>query len=159
MAVSPLGPVRSMVEISAGICFRLISKAPNLVSFEEYPACRAAVGASVKSALISAPRFPQILPTNLGSRSESRTNGGGAVRFNASWKRLLTGHRNHHLASLFTSAVRSLNDVKPAGPIERSVECDYERTVAAVATAARRATAANPVIVRCFVMGKGSRLE
>jgi len=47
--------------------------------------------------------------------------------------------------------VRSLNDVKPARPLE--LEFGYERIVAAVATAARRATAAKPVIVRCLVMG------
>lgn len=55
--------------------------------------------------------------------------------------------------SLFTSAVSSLNGIMPEDAIGRSINAERDRIVAAVAAIASRATAPNPVIVRCLVMG------
>lgn len=66
-----------------------------------------------------------------------------------------TGGRSSSVASsLFSSAARTFNDPTPADTVGRFVEGDL--MVATVAAVASRATATNPVIVRCFVIGTSS---
>jgi hypothetical protein len=53
---------------------------------------------------------------------------------------------------LFASTVRSFNIVVPVETIMPSVSGECDLMVAAVAATASRATATNPVIVRCLVI-------
>jgi hypothetical protein len=56
------------------------------------------------------------------------------------------------VGSLFASTVRPFNMVVPAETTTASVKGECDLMVAAVAATASRATATNPVIVRCFVI-------
>src|SRR6476646_6450416 len=58
--------------------------------------------------------------------------------------------------SLFASTAGSFNNVVPAETTTPSVQGECDRMVAAVAATASRATATNPVIVRCFVIRTSS---